>query len=247
MTIATAKEQPPQRPLAAGQPLDPTALAVPSHPLEQNTQVCPPGWDGMPGCGVQAPYSGTTLPPGTTLWRGKLLGPPEVHIPGLTGSVLSRATAISQYLLCARPTLGPALGYASRPCHLPAVTPQASLPVPGPPSGLVRGFWVGLCTVRRAPAPPLPEAGWNRAWSTPRSLRANYILTLLPVRETEAGRHKGSPSGSGVVQEMTPLGCLLSWEPGSGRRPQDPMALLVFTLIISGSASVSPVNRFLVF
>lgn len=93
MTIATAKEQPPQRPLATGQPLDPTALAVPSHPLEQNTQVCPPGWDGMPGCGVQSPYSGTTLPPGTTLWRGNLLGPPEVHIPGLTGTVLFRATA----------------------------------------------------------------------------------------------------------------------------------------------------------
>ena len=75
---------------------------------------------------------------------------------------------------------------------------------------------MGPCTVCRAPAPPLPEVGWNCAWSTPRSLRANYILTLLPVRETEARRHKGSPSGSGVVQEMTPLGSLLSWEPGSG-------------------------------
>lgn len=71
MTISTAKEQPPQRPPATGQPLDPTALAVPSHSLEQNTQVCPPGWDGVPACGVQSPHSGTTLPPGTSLWRGK--------------------------------------------------------------------------------------------------------------------------------------------------------------------------------
>lgn len=132
MTISTAKEQPPQRPLATGQPLDPTALAVPSHLLEQNTQVCPPGWDGVPGCGVQSLYSGTTLPPGATLWRGKLLGSQEVHIPGLTGSVLSRATvSASTSSVPGRPWAWQ-LGYESQPCHLLAVTLQASLPVPGP-------------------------------------------------------------------------------------------------------------------
>lgn len=79
-TTVTAKEQPPQGPLAKGRPLDSTALAGPSHPLEDNTQVCPPGWDGVPGCGVQPPCSGATPLPGTTLWRGRLLGP--VHILG---------------------------------------------------------------------------------------------------------------------------------------------------------------------
>ena len=107
MTISTAKEQPPQRPLATGQPLDPTALAVPSHPLEQNTQVCPPGWDGVPGCGVQSLHSGTTLPPGTSLWREKLGATRGSH-PWTDGECSFQSHSISQYLLCARPTLGPA-------------------------------------------------------------------------------------------------------------------------------------------
>lgn len=49
-----------------------------------------------------------------------------------------------------------------------------------------------------------------------------------------------APHGSVVAPEEKPWG-------QAAQAAVGPDALLVFTLIISGSASVSPVNRFLVF
>lgn len=71
-------------------------------------------------------------PPTWNLLVERETGPPEVHIPGLTGSVLSRATVSASTSSVPGRPWARQLGYESRPCHLLAVTPQASLPVPGP-------------------------------------------------------------------------------------------------------------------